>query len=98
MYVCHCNRIPEHEIKAAIAALDTRAHANPPGPADVLAKLNRSGKCLGCFPLIATMLDARHGASTAAVTAPAEPAFAPEPAPRQRRRGGAFARRNGNGQ
>lgn len=64
MYVCHCNRLPERDIRAAIARLV--AEGAQPDAADVLAALYRAGVCQGCFPLIETLVgDIAMAASSA---------------------------------
>lgn len=94
MYVCHCNRIPEREIRTAIDALTTRGVGATVTAGDVLQEMNRFGKCLGCFPLIEAMLAGEDNPTTLAPV-PEHPEQATTPlTPKRQRRGGAFARRN----
>lgn len=93
MYVCHCNRIPERDIRTAIDSLAERNPKQPATPADVLLILNRFGKCLGCFPLIESMLAGTEGNIPLAPVPEAPTRDAAPSEPRKRRRGGAFARR-----
>ncbi len=99
MYVCHCNRIPERDILAAIDRIRARAPSTPAAPGDVLLELNRQGKCLGCFPLIAGMLDtprdrAGHSVLKNYSGSDISPVWnALQATAKPRRRGGSFARR-----
>ncbi len=93
MYVCHCNRIPEREIRNAIDSVKSARPGGAASPADVLLELNRFGKCLGCFPLIEAMLTGDEN-SARLKPVPVRVDLEDSRNNRPRRRGGAFARRN----
>jgi bacterioferritin-associated ferredoxin len=50
MLVCHCNRITQKEIEAAIVALLDEDPWQLLVPAKVYHSLSKRGRCCGCFP------------------------------------------------
>lgn len=103
MYLCQCNKIPERAIRAAIAEIRNRELATPVVPGDVLVMLNRQGKCLGCYPLIESILAecglgseerSTNTASNPETVTTGHEDWNASAAP-TRRRGGAFGRRAG---
>lgn len=70
MIVCHCNVVARAEIEAAIRVILAEDAGAPLEPQHVYRALSRRGRCCGCFPAVARIVEEVLASADAAVDAP----------------------------